>query len=55
MKKKVYVQPSVSVYEMEAESIMAESVQVQAEMEDDSSLEYGGNTQEGSEYKYNPW
>ena len=52
MKKKAYVQPSVSVYEMETEPLAA-SVQVQAKMDDDSSLEYGGNTQESSEY--NPW
>ena len=53
MKKKVYVQPSVSVYEMEAESIMAGSVQVQAKMDDDSSIEYGGET--SSDESYTPW
>ena len=54
MKKKIYEQPSVSVYEMEAEPILAGTVQVNAKMDgDDTPLEYGGNTDKDMEYT--PW
>ena len=53
MKKKVYAQPSVSVYEMEAEPILAGSLPVKATMADDSSIEYGGET--SSDESYTPW
>ena len=54
MKKKVYVQPSVSVYEIEAEPILAGTIQVSMNMGDDEDpIEYGGNTKEGEEYT--PW
>lgn len=54
MKKKIYVQPSVSVYEMEAEPILAGSLGIRATMDgDDDSIEYGGDTK--SDEAYNPW
>ncbi len=53
MKKKVYVQPSVSVYEMEAETILAGSIGVKAQMDDGTSIEYGGDTK--NDEAYTPW
>ena len=58
MKKKVYVQPSVSAYEMETESILAESEEathVNASFGDGESegVGYGGDTDKDKEYT--PW
>ena len=54
MKKKVYVKPSVSVCEMEAEPILAGSKGIGATIDnDDTPLDYGGDTQDT--IMYNPW
>lgn len=53
MKKKVYVQPSVSVYELETEPILAGSLGVKAQMDDDTQIEYGGDTK--NDETYTPW
>lgn len=59
MKKEMYVKPSISVYEIEAEAILAGSeTPVRTIIEDEdgsetSGLEYGGTTQQGG--TYHPW
>ena len=54
MKKKIYIQPSVHIYEIEAEEILAGSqTEVKATLDDGSEIDYGGETKEGS--SYNPW
>lgn len=55
MKKKIYVKPSISVYEIETEAILAASnPKVQAGIEDDEGgIEYGGETDKNT--VYTPW
>ena len=54
MKKKVYVQPSISVYEMEAEPILAGSLELKVTIaDDDTPIEYGGDTK--NDEAYTPW
>ena len=53
MNKKVYVQPSVSVYEMEVEPILAGTTIMSGTTSSGDNLEYGGDTKPGGEYE--PW
>lgn len=53
MKKKQYLAPAMQQVDVELQTILATSTPIRAEIEGDSGLESGGDTEQGKDY--GPW